>query len=65
VFDALLSPRPYKEAWPLADVIRELGTLRGNHLDPALVDAFLPLATDLYEECFASEELPSQADAAA
>jgi CHASE2 domain-containing sensor protein len=68
VFDALLSPRPYKAAWPLADVIRELGTLRGTHLDPALVDAFLPLATDLYDECFATAagaELPHQADAAA
>ncbi|HKP21111.1 MAG TPA: CHASE2 domain-containing protein [Thermoleophilaceae bacterium] len=70
VFDALLSPRPYKAAWPLPDVIRELGTLRGTHLDPALVDAFLPLAMDLYEECFAPYEparpqTDAQADAAA
>jgi HD-GYP domain-containing protein (c-di-GMP phosphodiesterase class II) len=71
VFDALLSPRPYKEAWPLREVIRELGSLRGTHLDPALVDAFLPLAADLYDECFAPykapalHEAPAQADAAA
>jgi len=65
VFDALLSPRPYKNAWPLAEVIRELGSLRGTHLDPALVDAFLPLATDLYDECFAREDLSAQSDAAA
>jgi len=66
VFDALLSPRPYKDAWPLADVIRELASLRGTHLDPALVDAFLPIAADLHAECFgAQEEPPSQADAAA
>ena len=66
VFDALLSPRPYKDAWPLADVVRELATLRGTHLDPALVDAFLPLAPELHAECFgAEEEPPSQADAAA
>jgi putative two-component system response regulator len=65
VFDALLSPRPYKDAWPLLDVIRELGSLRGTHLDPALVDAFLPLASDLYEECFAPHEAPAQSDAAA
>jgi CHASE2 domain-containing sensor protein len=71
VFDALLSPRPYKEAWPLRHVIRELGGLRGTHLDPALVDAFLPLAADLYDECFAPYEAPAQyhapaqADAAA
>jgi HD-GYP domain-containing protein (c-di-GMP phosphodiesterase class II) len=53
VFDALLSPRPYKDAWPLGDVIRELAGLRGTHLDPALVDAFLPLAADLHAEWFA------------
>ena len=52
VFDALLSPRPYKEPWPLHEVIRELSLLRGTHLDPALVDAFLPLAGDLHSECF-------------
>jgi len=65
VFDALLSPRPYKDAWPLADVVRELASLRGTHLDPALVDAFLPIAADLHAECFGAEEPPSQADAAA
>jgi putative two-component system response regulator len=65
VFDALLSPRPYKAAWPLRDVIQELAGLRGTHLDPALVDAFLPLAGDLYEECFAPYEAAPEADAAA
>jgi CHASE2 domain-containing sensor protein len=55
VFDALLSPRPYKEPWPLHEVIRELSLLRGTHLDPALVDAFLPLAADLHAECFDDE----------
>ena len=55
VFDALLSPRPYKDAWPLPEVMRELATLRGNHLDPGLVDAFLPLAADLHAECFGEE----------
>src|SRR5215217_4532313 len=55
VFDALLSPRPYKHAWPLGDVIKELAGLRGTHLDPALVDAFLPLAADLHAEWFTDE----------
>jgi response regulator RpfG family c-di-GMP phosphodiesterase len=63
VFDALLSPRPYKEPWPLAAVMRELATLRGTHLDPALVDAFLPLAPDLHAECF-GEEAPRSIHAA-
>jgi CHASE2 domain-containing sensor protein len=65
VFDALLSPRPYKDAWPLADVIRELGILRGTHLDPALVDAFLPLAADLHAECFGEDEVAPRRAAAA
>jgi CHASE2 domain-containing sensor protein len=59
VFDALLSPRPYKEPWPFNEVIRELATLRGNHLDPSLVDAFLPLAADLHAECFGEEIQPA------
>src|SRR3954454_6163248 len=63
VFDALLSPRPYKDAWPLREVMRELASLRGTHLDPALVDAFMPLAADLHAECF-GDELPASADAA-
>ena len=62
VFDALLSPRPYKDAWPLPEVMRELATLRGNHLDPGLVDAFLPLATDLHAECFGEESAATAAD---
>jgi len=45
-------------------VIRELASLRDTHLDPALVDAFLPIAADLHAECFGGEP-PSQADAAA
>ena len=57
VFDALLSPRPYKAAWPLDEVIEELATLRGNHLDPSLVDVFLPLAAELHAECFAEETM--------
>ncbi len=68
VFDALLSPRPYKDAWPLRDVIKELASLRGAHLDPALVDAFLPLAADLHGQWFAEAAPRAQAapdDAAA
>jgi HD-GYP domain-containing protein (c-di-GMP phosphodiesterase class II) len=60
VFDALLSPRPYKDAWPLADVMRELVSIRGTHLDPALVDAFLPLAADLHAECFGEDTAVTQ-----
>jgi response regulator RpfG family c-di-GMP phosphodiesterase len=41
VFDALLSRRAYKEAWPLPQVVEELRRLRGTHLDPTLVDLLL------------------------
>jgi hypothetical protein len=43
VYDALISKRPYKEAWPAASAIAELRRLAGSHLDPALVTAFCEL----------------------
>jgi CHASE2 domain-containing sensor protein len=52
VFDALLSPRPYKEPWSIDDAIAEIERLRGLQFDPDLVDAFLPLARDLHREWF-------------
>jgi hypothetical protein len=45
VYDALISERPYKEAWPPERAIAEIRNLRGSHLDPVVVDAFV----DLYE----------------
>ncbi|HYI36547.1 MAG TPA: CHASE2 domain-containing protein [Thermoleophilaceae bacterium] len=53
VFDALLSPRPYKDPWPLDEVLAELQRLRGIKFDPLLLDAFLALAPELYEKNFA------------
>ena len=47
VVDALLSPRPYKEPWPLQDALEELRSQRGRHFDPAVVDAFMTLVDDL------------------
>jgi len=41
VFDALYSPRVYKEAWPLEQVVDLIGKERGGHFDPALVDIFM------------------------
>ena len=40
IFDALTSARPYKDAWPVEDALNHLQELRGNHLDPGLVDLF-------------------------
>jgi len=41
VFDALTHARPYKEAWPVEDVIAELNRLRGKHFDPTVVEAMM------------------------
>jgi len=47
VFDALLSPRPYKEAWTVDEALAEIERGRGSHFDPQLVDVFLALIPDL------------------
>jgi len=43
VYDALVSPRPYKNPWTQRDALAEIVALRGRHFDPELVDAFLLL----------------------
>lgn len=40
VFDALISVRPYKEAWPMDKAIEYLQQQAGIQLDPHCVDAF-------------------------
>lgn len=49
VFDALLSPRPYKEAWPVERVLAEMAAQRGRHFDPGLLDLFLANAAQFHE----------------
>lgn len=41
VFDALLSERPYKKAWPLEDVVIYIQENKGKHFDPELTQLFL------------------------
>lgn len=41
VFDALISDRCYKKAWPLDKVVNLFKEERGEHFDPKLVDIFL------------------------
>lgn len=40
VFDALVSERPYKKGWPVADALEEICRGSGSHFDPEVVDAF-------------------------
>ena len=41
VFDALVTRRPYKQAWPIGKALEHLRSQRGRHFDPACVDAFM------------------------
>ena len=50
VFDALLSKRCYKEAWPLDQTLEKIRSLSGSHFDPHLVNVFdelLPVLLDI------------------
>jgi putative two-component system response regulator len=40
VFDALTSPRPYKEAWTIEAAVENIDASRGSHFDPEVVDLF-------------------------
>jgi two-component system response regulator RpfG len=41
VFDALVSARPYKNAWPTDEAVAYIKQQAGTHLDPHCVDAFV------------------------
>lgn len=43
VFDALTHERPYKDAWPVADAVREILDQRERQFDPRVTDAFTGL----------------------
>ncbi len=47
VFDALLSERPYKKAWPLEKVLEELKSQSGVQFDPLLIDSFFAILPDI------------------
>ncbi len=47
VFDALISERPYKQAWPVEQAFREIERKSGTDFDPRLVQLFLGLESEL------------------
>lgn len=49
VFDALTSKRPYKEPWSVEEAVELIQQGRGNHFDPAVVDAFIKVLPDFLE----------------
>ena len=51
VFDALISRRPYKEAWSIDAALAYLYAQRGRLFDPACVDALLRVRERLLDIC--------------
>jgi putative two-component system response regulator len=49
VFDALSMKRPYKDAWPIAQVVESIQACSGSHFDPKLVAIFLTILPQLIE----------------
>jgi len=49
VYDALVSRRPYKDAYPHQFAVDEIVKAKGSQFDPDVVDAFLTIADDLPE----------------
>ena len=43
VYDALISERPYKRAWPADEALAEIACASGTHFDPELVPRFLEI----------------------
>ena len=48
VFDALISKRRYKPAWPIDTALVEIAHQGGRHFDPKLTELFLKLPLDLF-----------------
>lgn len=51
VFDALLSPRPYKQPWTIARALEFIGSHSGTMFDPACVRALMNNLPRLYDIC--------------
>ena len=47
VFDALTTRRPYKEAWPIANALKEIKRGSGKHFDPHLTGCFLAIVEEI------------------
>jgi HD-GYP domain-containing protein (c-di-GMP phosphodiesterase class II) len=43
VWDALLTDRPYRKAWPKEEALAHIKKQSGKHFDPLVVKAFLEI----------------------
>jgi putative two-component system response regulator len=50
VYDALVSDRPYKKAFPHEEAVKIITESSGSHFDPAIVDVFLEVSNAFAEE---------------
>lgn len=48
VYDALMTKRIYKEAWPFPEVVDCIMQERGKHFDPDIVDAFMAKLEEIH-----------------
>jgi putative two-component system response regulator len=59
VFDALITKRPYKDAYNFDEAVRILESESGRHLDPAIVKAFLKRKTRMKKVWQANKDIES------
>ena len=50
MFGALVSRRPYREAWPIEDALQIIATERARQFAPDLVDTFFELMAEILGE---------------
>jgi two-component system response regulator RpfG len=62
VLDALLSPRPYKEAWSIERSLEFVGTQSGALLDPACVRALMDNLPQVRDICARYSHVPLRRD---
>jgi len=51
VYDALMSRRVYKEAWPKDEVVGLLKSEKGKHFDPEMVQCFIDSLDEVHTAC--------------
>ena len=49
VYDALMTKRVYKEAWPFPEVVSYIIKERGEHFDPDIVDTFMERSEEIHD----------------
>jgi len=60
VWDALLSERPYKTAWPVEKAVEFIRSQKNTHFDPRIVDIFLENFVYQFESNYEKTSFPLQ-----